>query len=436
MGKGQDLYREAKAIIPGGTQLLSKRPERFLPDHWPAYFSKAQGVHVWDLDGRKYLDMTTSGNGSCVLGYADPDVEQAVVSAVRNGTMSILNCAEEVELAELLCDLHPWAAMVRFGRGGGDAMAIAARIARASTGRDKIAFCGYHGWHDWYLSANLGEGQALDGHLLPGLEPAGVPRGLHGTMLPFKYNEISDIEAIVADHGSELAAIIMEPARNQGPQAGFLEGVREIATRVGAVLVFDEVTSAWRMNTGGIHLTYGVLPDVAVFAKGLSNGYPMGAVIGTEAVMQAAQSTFISSAYWTERIGPTAALAAIKKHNRLQVGTRLTEIGCRVQEGWTLSAQRTGLRVRVSGIPPLSHLGFDYENGGAVATFFTQQMLDRGILASGPFYPSFAQSDKDVSTYLAEVDEIFEFCAGAVENNRVESLLRGPVRHADFRRLT
>jgi glutamate-1-semialdehyde 2,1-aminomutase len=243
------------------------------------------------------------------------------------------------------------------------------------------------------------------------------------------------LEAIVAQHGPELAAIVMEPARSQGPEPGFLEKVREIATRNGTVLVFDDITSAWRMCTGGIHMTYGVFPDIAVFAKAMSNGYPMGAVIGTKDVMEAAQSTFISSAYWTERIGPAASLATIRKHRRLEVSGHLIEVGKRVQRGWTQAGQRTGLKVRVSGIPPLSHLGFDYENQLAVSSLFTQSMLDRGILASGPFYPSFAQTGEHVGRYLEAVEEVFGLCAWAVENGKVESSLGGPVRHADFRRL-
>ena len=435
MGTGQELYNRARKIIPGGTQLLSKRPERFLPDQWPAYFSRAQGAYVWDLDGNQYLDMTTSGNGCCILGYCDPDVDRDVADVIGKGSMTILSGPEEVELAELLCELHPWADRVRYARGGGDAMAMAARVARASTGRDKIAFCGYHGWHDWYLAANLSKERALDGHLMPGLEPAGVPRGLTGSMLPFEYNQLDQLDAILAQHGDDLAAIVMEPARSQGPDPGFLESIRERATRINAVLVFDEVTSAWRMNTGGIHLTYGVNPDIAVFAKAMSNGYPMAAMIGTAAVMEAAQSTFISSTYWTERIGPVAALATIRKHRREEVSGHLIETGRQVQAGWQQAGRRTGLRVHASGIPPLSHLGFEYENGLAVCTLFTQLMLDRGILASAPFYPSFAQTSEQITQYLEAIDEVFELCARAVETGQVEASLRGPVRHADFRRL-
>lgn len=433
---GQELYEKARKRIPGGTQLLSKRPEMFLPEQWPSYYSRAKGVETWGLDGQKYTDMSLCGIGACVLGFADPDVDDAVRAAIGAGSMATLNCPEEVELADLLCELHPWADMVRYARGGGEEMAIAVRIARASTGRDKVAFCGYHGWQDWYLSANLAEEDALDGHLLPGLEPAGVPRGLIGTAFPFHYNEIEELESIVSAHRDELAAIVMEPVRNYEPEPGFLEQVRDTATQIGAVLIFDEVTAGWRLNTGGVHLLYGVNPDIAVFAKAISNGYPMAVVMGTEEVMQAAQSTFISSTYWTERIGPAAALATIRKHQRCHVPQHLVEVGERVQSGWRTAADRAGLSLSITGMPPLSHFSLDYENGQAIRTLFTQMMLERGFLASNAFYATYAHQDSHIDGYLAAAEETFGFLAEAIERDNVESYLKGPVAHSGFRRLT
>ncbi|MGB6918046.1 MAG: aminotransferase class III-fold pyridoxal phosphate-dependent enzyme, partial [Phycisphaerae bacterium] len=225
------MQARAQARIPGMTQLLSKRPDRFAPGVWPGYFSRARGVEVWDLDGNRYVDMSIGGVGATVLGYADPDVDAAVRAAIDAGTSSSLNCPEEVELADLLCELHPWAEKVRYARSGGEAMAIAVRIARACTRRDTVAFCGYHGWHDWYLAANLGTENALGEHLLPGLEPRGVPRGLTGTALPFRYNHPEELEAIVAAHAEDLAAIVLEPIRSAWPEPGFLEKVRQLADR-------------------------------------------------------------------------------------------------------------------------------------------------------------------------------------------------------------
>jgi glutamate-1-semialdehyde aminotransferase len=434
--KGQSLYRKAKLRIPGGTQLLSKRPELFLPEQWPSYYSRAKGAEVWDLDGHKYTDMSYMGLGACVLGYADAEVDNAVKGAIDSGSMCTLNCPEEVELADLLCELHPWAEKTRYARTGGEAMAIAVRIARAKTKKEKIIFCGYHGWHDWYLAVNLGENHALDGHLLPGLEPAGVPRCLRNTAFAFNYNNISELKSIVSQYRGKIAAIVMEPIRNYEPEPGFLEEVREIATSIRAVLIFDEVSSGWRLTTGGVHLVYGVTPDIAVFSKAISNGYPMAAIIGIGDVMQAAQDSFISSTYWTERIGPTAALATIRKHKRCNVSEHLIKIGRHIQSGWKSAAERHGLRINISGISPLGHFSFEYENGQAIRTLFTQEMLQKGFLATNAFYACYAHKDSHVKSYLDALDKIFAVIIEAIEQNKVEKLLKGPIAHSGFHRLT
>jgi len=433
-GRGQRLYKKARTLIPGGTQLLSKRPEMFLPEQWPAYYSRAKGAEVWDLDGRRYLDTTHFGVGACVLGFADEDVDRAVLGAIQSGTMSTLNAPEEVELAELLIDLHPWAEMARFARCGGEVMAIAVRIARAATGRDKVAFCGYHGWQDWYLAANLTT-DALGNHLLGGLEPAGVPKGLANTMLPFMYNDIAQFRRVVETHGKELAAIVMEPCRAEGPAPGFLEEIRETATRLGAVLIFDEVTTGFRVLTGGIHRKFGVDPDMAAFAKGMGNGYPMAAVIGKRGIMQAAQSTFISSTYWTERVGPVAALATIRKHRDKNVPAHLIQVGRTVQAGWKRAAEQTGLTIHVDGIEPLSHFDIQCDRKAAVATLFIQCMLDRGFLASTQLYASYAHQPAHLEHYLTAVAESFDVVARALKEGQVEKKLRGPVKHSGFQRL-
>ncbi|MDC0937009.1 aminotransferase class III-fold pyridoxal phosphate-dependent enzyme, partial [Pirellulales bacterium] len=320
--RGQTLYARARQIIPGGTQLLSKRPEMFAPERWPPYFAEARDVRVIDIDGREFVDMSSMSVGACLLGYADPDVNAAVSRRVMLGAMSSLNSADEVALAELLLEIHPWADSVRYARGGGEALAVAVRIARASTGRSKIAICGYHGWQDWYLAANVSVETGHDplaGHLLAGLKPAGVPRELAGTVLPFRYNCPDELDAIVARHGADLAAIVMEPTRHQSPEPGFLEKVRQLADRTGAVLVFDEVSAGWRICLGGAHLQFEVRPDMAVFSKAIANGYPMAAILGVRTVMQAAQESFISSTMWTDGVGPAAALATLRKFQQHDV---------------------------------------------------------------------------------------------------------------------
>ncbi len=437
---GQALYVKAKGLIPGGTQLLSKRPELFLPEHWPSYFSKAQGARVWDLDGNCYIDMSHNGIGSCPLGFADPDVNAAVKDAVDRGNMSTLNCEEEVELAEVLCALHPWSDMARFARTGGESMAIAVRIARARTGRSKVAFCGYHGWHDWYLAANLTEADSLGTRdlLLPGLDPSGVPAELAGTAIAFRHNHIQELEAIVASHGEELAAIVCEVHRHERPVPGFLEGARAMADATGAVLVFDEISSGFRLNPGGVHLRYGVTPDLAVFSKALGNGYPIAAIIGTTAVMETAQSTFISSTYWTERVGFAAAIAMISKYRALKTHERMTAAGTRVQQIWRQEASNAGLDVEVGhpDMPPLSHIRFNGPDGRAVQTLLCQLMLEHGFLDNGAFYATNAHTDEVLDEYARTVALVFPELANAVAKGDVKNRLHGPVGHSGFQRLT
>lgn len=315
-------------------------------------------------------------------------------------------------------------------------MAIATRIARASTKKDIIAFCGYHGWHDWYISANLADESILDGHLLPGLSPAGVPRALKGTALPFRYNHLEELEKIVAEQEGKLAAIIMEPIRSNKPETGFLESIRAIADKTGAVLIFDEVTSGFRVNTGGIHLKLGVNPDIVVFAKSMSNGYPMAAILGKKSVMNAAQDSFISSTYWTERIGSVAALATIKKFRDQKVYEHLVHIGTRVQEGWKEAASTARLPVHVDGIPPLSHFTIKTDDPPAAHTYFVQSMLERGFLSGTIFYGTYAHTDKHVDDYLSNVTEVFAELAKALEDGTLMQKLKGPTIHTGFHRLS
>lgn len=434
MKKGQDLYKEAKKIIPGGTQLLSKRPEQFLPEHWPAYYSKAKGCEVWDLDGNKYIDMSYMGIGACTLGYADDDVNEAVIKAINNGNMCTLNVPEEVELAHLMLELHPWADMVRYARGGGDAMSIAVRIARAATKKDIILFSGYHGWHDWYLSANLANDKALDGQLLSGLNPIGVARGMKGTSYPFFYNNKEEFLALVNKHQNNLGGVVLEAVRNMDPDKDFFETIERETKRLHIPLISDEVSSGFRLNTGGAHLVIGLEPDMAVFAKGMSNGFPMGAVIGKKEFMDAAQDSFISSTYWTESIGPVAAIATIRKMLSCKVQDHLVYCGKFVQEGWIKMAKKHGIIIHVGSMYPMSH--FDFKDKPLILkTLFTQEMLKKGFLATNAFYSSYAHKQEHLDAYLQAVDEVFAFFAKALKEENPEKYLNGPVCQSGFKRL-
>lgn len=434
--KSLEMQRRAKEFIPGMTQLLSKRPDMFSLGVWPGYYSKAKGCTVWDLDGNEYTDMSISGIGANILGYADDEVDDAVVKAIRDGSSSSLNCSEEVELAELLCELHPWASMARFTRSGGEAMTVAVRIGRADTKRDKVAFCGYHGWHDWYLAANLGTENALGDHLIAGLDPRGVPQGLLGTAFPFRFNRIDELKEIISRHGGDLAAIVLEPIRNDPPTEEFVKGVRELADSCGAVLVVDEISSGFRMNTGGAHLPLGYEPDIAVFSKSLGNGYPIGAVIGKSTVMQSAQKTFISSTCWTERTGPAAAIATIRKHRRENVGPHLMQLGRSVQDGWKELMSKHGIPAHVSGMLPMSHIDFETPNPQETKALFIQLMLEEGFLASNLYYAMHAHTTDNVESYLRKVDYVFSRIAETLRDGTSGKLLKGKPSSTGFRRLT
>ena len=436
LNSGAQLYLKAKTLIPGGTQLLSKRPERFLPDQWPAYYRKAKGCEVWDMDGNHYYDFAQMGVGSCILGYADDDVNSAVIQCVQDGSMCTLNSYEEVALAERMLALHPWAEKVRFGRAGGEACAIAVRIARAASGKDVVAFCGYHGWHDWYLSANLADAKNLDGQLLQGLAPAGVPRNLGGSVVPFNFNDLSSLEKIVAEHGPNIGVIIMEPERGSKPTPEFLGGVRAIADRLGAVLIFDEVTSGFRINQGGIHLALGVNPDIAVFGKGMGNGFPIAAILGRTSVMDAAQESFISSTFWTERVGFTAALATLDKVARLDVPVHLCRHGDQLIAGFTAMAKRHGIELAISGIPPLIYLSFKHPLALEIQTYWSQEMLSQGYLLGGAIYTSLAYREEINAKFLADSEPVFERMRSHLDRGDLIGQLKGRTIQSGFRRLT
>ena len=434
MGKGQELYKKAKTLIPGGTMLLSKRPEMFLPEHWPSYFSKSKGCNVWDLDGKKLLDMSIMGIGTNSLGYGHDEVDAAVMETVKKGNMSTLNCPEEVYLAEKLIDMNPWADMVRFARTGGEANSIAIRIARAASGKDNVAICGYHGWHDWYLSANHNGGDDLSGHLIPGLSPKGVPKNLKNSVFPFHYNNYEELLNIVENN--DIGVIKMEVMRNFGPEDNFLQKVRDLATQKNIVLIFDECSSGFRETFGGIFKKFQVEPDMVMFGKTIGNGYALTAVVGKRSVMEAAQSTFISSTFWTERIGPTAALATLKVMEREKSWETITETGKKMQQGWLACAKENKLDITVSGIPAMTTYGFNSENAAAYKTLITQEMLKKGFLASTHFYASTAHTDAHLESYFNALDEVYKIiyeCEQGTVN--INDVLEGPVCHSGFKRL-
>jgi len=436
MNTGLKLWGRAVKVIPGGNGLLSKRPERYAPDIWPTYFSRAKGVEIWDLDGNKYIDMAQMGIGTAILGYSNPEVNTAVIEAIEGGINTTLNAPEEVYLAQRLLELNPFAGGVKFARTGGEAMAIAVRIARSHSGRDKVAFSGYHGWCDWYLATNLTGENNLSEHLLPGLSPSGVPKGLMGTVLPFQYNNVEALELLISKH-DDIGVIVIEGARYDLPKPEFLDGIERIAKQRNIIVVLDEITSGWRMTDGGVYKLTGFLPDIVVYGKAMGNGFAISAVVGKGEVMSAAQDTFISSTFWTERVGFTAALKTIEILTRQKAWEHLIRIGTKIGEGWEALACKHSLKLHVTNFKPLITMKFDYGNqNSAIATLFTQEMLKRGYLAATSVYVSFSHTDKIVEQYFNAVDEVFSIIADAVNSNSVEEKLETKVKDEGFKRLT
>jgi len=427
----------AKNLLPGVSQLFGKRPELYLPGgNWPTYYSKSKGVDVWGINNQKFIDFTMVGVGTSVLGYSDPDVNKAGIDAIKSGLSNTLNCPEDIELAELLLKQHSWAENVKYCRTGGESMSVAIRLSRAYNKRDKILFCGYHGWHDWYLSANLKNKKILSTHLLRGLDPLGVPNNMKNLTIPFRFNNYEDLEKIVKKNAKNSAAIVLEPCRDTLPDKEFLKSLRTIATKNNCVLIFDEITSGWRINNGGSHLSLNVNPDLAVFGKTIANGAAMGAIIGKKKIMKNITKTFISSVFWTEKIGPACAVAFIKKYERLGLEKILIKKGKKIKSIWSEAAKYSNLDIKISGIDPLATFKLNVKNWPACITYFIQEMLKKNILASDKCYANYMHSDKYIQKYKKACFEVFYEIAKLNKMNNLEKKLEGPVKQIDFSRLT
>ncbi len=434
LNKSQKIWRRATSIILGGNSLISKNPNMFLPEKWPTYFSKAKGCKIWDLDKKSYTDMTLMGVGTNILGYCNTKVDAAVKNVIKNSNMSTLNCVEEVHLAEKLLDMHKWADKVKFARTGGEANAIAVRIARSSTKRQNIAFCGYHGWHDWYLAANLKKNNNLDSHLIRGLDPIGVSKSLMNTSHGFKYGDYNQLKKIINE--KKIGIIKMEVSRNTLPDIKFLKKVRKLASEKNIVLIFDECTSGFRQSFGGLHMSINIIPDIAIFGKALGNGYAITAVIGKDSVMENAKKSFMSSTFWTERIGPTAALKSLEIMEKDKTWIEITKLGKQLILIWKKIAARHKLKIRISGLPSLAKFSFESDQSQEYKTYLTQEMLKNGFLASNGVYMSIAHNEKIFKRYEGILDKIF-YKINLCERKKINinDILEHPTSFLPFGRL-
>jgi len=435
--KSVELYERARQLIPGGTHLFGRRAELGAYGVMPIFSDRQAGGRFWDLDGNEFIDLLM-GAGAVLLGHAYPPVVEAVQKQAALGTGVTINHPLEVELAELLTEVIPCAEMVRFAKGGGEADAIAIRIARAATGRDKVAFCGYHGWHDWYIAANLADEATLNAHLMPGIAPRGVPKGLTGTAIPFEFNNLDSLRAVLDANEGEIAAIIMEACRTAAPAPGFLEGVRDLATAAGAVLIFDEVVTGFRIALGGAQEYFGVVPDMAAYAKTISNGFSLGAVVGKRAVMECAADSFISSVYWAEATGLAAGLASVRTMRELNASAIVAERGRRFMAGIRDIIDRTGVPAQCTGFAPFPFVLFRHQSpsvNNELSTLYMQEMARRGMLAIAVNYFCTQHSEDDVESVLQAAGETLEVIRRALESGDVKSFLACPVKQSGFRRL-
>ncbi|MAZ07055.1 MAG: aminotransferase class III [Rickettsiales bacterium] len=432
---GQKYLVRAKKIIPGGNQLLSKRSEIFLPNHWPNYFKKAKGCKITDLENKSYYDFAGMGVTACIVGYSDKDINSSVKKTIKLGSMTTLNSLDELKLAEEILNIHTWAGMAKFCKSGGEACMIAIRIARAYSKKQGIAFCGYHGWHDWYLAANLTNSKNLDKQLLRGLKTTGVSKTFKESIFPFNYNDIDSFEKIIKKYKKKIGIIIMEPRREQTPKKNFLGKIKKIAKKNNIILIFDEITSGFHENLGGIHLKYNVNPDIAIFGKAIANGYPISAIIGKKKIMNNSQKSFISSTMWTEGIGFSASLATIKKMKKYKIQKSLVRYGKIIKSGWQKIAKKNKVDIMIYGLDSIPCFKFSYKNSVALSTYFTQEMLKRGFLANTSLATSFSYNESIINKYLKSVDKVFGEIS-LILRGKKKLILDGPMKHTTFRRLT
>jgi glutamate-1-semialdehyde 2,1-aminomutase len=436
INSGLTLWNKAIEIIPGGNGLLSKRPQRYAPDIWPTYFSSSSGVQVVDLDGNKYIDMAQMGIGSAILGYAHPELTEAICTAAKLGVNCTLNSPEEVYLAELLLYLNPFAERVKFARGGGEAMSMAIRIGRAASGKTKVLFSGYHGWTDWYIASNIASEDNLSQHLLPGLNPLGIPKELVSTAIPFLYNDINDFFRVIEEH-PDAGVICIEGARYDFPTKEFLDAITLVAREKNIVLISDEITSGWRLTDGGVYKLNNFSPDIVVYGKAMGGGYAISAVLGRSSVMDYAEKTFISSTMWTEKIGFVAAIETINILRRDQSWLHLNEIGKLIGEGWVALAEFYGLNISITDFKPLITFKFNHESdNNKLATLFIQEMLKRGYLAATSVYVSVAHTRLIVDEYMVAVDQVFSLLARAIASENIDSFLITSCKSDSFSRVT
>lgn len=421
--KSQELKRQAEKLIPGYSQTFSKGPSQFVQGVAPVYLERGKGSRVWDVDGNDYLDFTM-GLGAVLLGYADDRVAEVIAAQAKQGTIFTLSHPLELELSQILTELIPSAEMVRFGKNGSDVTSAAVRVARAFTGREIIACCGYHGWQDWYVGSTT--------------RNKGVPAAVAQLTKTFRYNDLESLQALFSTHPAQIAAVIMEPVGLVAPQPGFLEGVRELAARHGAVLIFDEMVTGFRFGLGGAQTHFKVTPDLACFGKGMANGMPVSAIVGRRPIMKLFEEIFFSFTFAGETASLAAAKATIDALKTPGTIEGLWSKGERLREGYNALARFYGLEkvTQCVGFSPRTGISFTPEKEAQrIKTFVQQECIKRGYLFTGAHNIAVAHTDEDVEQILRVYRTVLELLAQALQQGTLDRLLEGPVLEPVFRKL-
>ena len=397
------LWKSAKKFILNGNSLFSKNPENY-SSNWPAYYISAKGCKIKTLNGKIVTDFSYMGVGTNLLGYANTQVDRSVKKIISKGTISTLNCVEEVTLSQKLIKMHPWADMCKFTRTGAEASAVAIRIGRIYSKKNKIAICGYHGWHDWYLSVNLKGKKKLDTHLFKNLNIDGVDKNLKNSSVAFKHNDLNSFKKMVRKN-KDIGVVIMEVERFEEVNKKFLKYIRDYTKKNKIALIFDECTSGFRQTFGGLHLKYKIYPDLCILGKALGNGYPINAVIGKSQIMSKAKKSFISSTSWSDRIGPAAAIKTLDIMEKERSWLKLKKLGKFFKKKFRSVLSKNNIVGDVIGSGSLLQFKLSKVNDIYLKKYLASEMLKKNILASNVIYLSTAHSEKLLEKFFIQLDK-------------------------------
>ncbi len=423
--KSMEYLKKAERLIPACTQTLSKGPTQFVQGVCPVYIQRGKGSHVWDVDGNEYIDYTMA-LGPVTLGYAYPGTAKAVEKQLKEGITFTLPHPLEIKLAEILIDIIPCAEMVRFGKNGSDVTSAAVRLARAYTGREKIVCCGYHGWQDWFIATTTRD--------------MGIPESTKKLTLTFEYNKIETLEKIFSENKNEIAAVIMEPVSTIEPEKGFLEDVKKITKENGAVLIFDEIVTGFRISLGGAQEYFNVTPDMACFGKGMANGMPLSTIVGKREIMKKLNDVFFSFTFGGETTSIAAAISTINEMKKKNAIKHFWKQGKKIKEGYNKLAKKHGMEkyTECIGLPPRTVIKFKDEKGNdslEMKSLFQQECAEHGILFTGAHNICLSHSDSDIEKTIEVYDKCLQTLKSAIEKNNIKKMLKGNVVKPVFRKI-